>query len=273
MRILFIVSVFILVGGCTTNNPLPNKVLLYGHGGGGFDNSALFPPNSVPAMKESLEKYRLDGIEVDVQFTQDTGLIVFHDGYLENATQCKGKINAIHLAEAAGCNFRDQYHNTYTAQVITFDSLVILMNTVWLDKYLSINLQSNFEVPYKKDSLAHYFHKKMTAFKSLEKVTIECNDANLLYFLERENKEYKSYLVANIDSNSANEVFRFKLDGIVSFFKNRDDQLEKTLTDSGKVIFLYGAKFPSDYARYKYNYITAVQVDNPILALKYFKNQ
>jgi hypothetical protein len=73
MRILFIVSVFILVGGCTTNNPLPNKVLLYGHGGGGFDNSALFPPNSVPAMKESLEKYRLDGIEVDVQFTQDTG--------------------------------------------------------------------------------------------------------------------------------------------------------------------------------------------------------
>ena len=113
----------------------------------------------------------------------------------------------------------------------------------------------------------------MTAFKSLEKVTIECNDANFLYFLERENKEYKSYLVANIDSNSANEVFRFKLDGIVSFFKNRDDQLEKTLTDSGKEIFLYGAKFPSDYARYKYNYITAVQVDNPILALKYFKNQ
>ena len=92
MRILFIVSVFILVGGCTTNNPLPNKVLLYGHGGGGFDNSALFPPNSVPAMKESLEKYRLDGIEVDVQFTQDTGLLSSMTDILKMQLNAKEKL-------------------------------------------------------------------------------------------------------------------------------------------------------------------------------------
>lgn len=273
MRVSFIVFLCLVLGGCADTNPAPNTVLLYGHGGGGFDNSALYAPNSVPAMQESLEKYQLDGIEVDVQFTKDTGLVVFHDGYLESATQCKGKINAITLVETAGCFFRDQYHNTYTAQVITFDSLVTLMNTVWTDKYLSINLQSNFDVPFKKDSLAHYFHKKMKSFKSLDKITIECNDANFLYFLERESKAYKSYLVANIDAKSANEVFRFKLDGIVSFFKNRNESVEKNLTDSGKVIFLYGAKLPSDYTKYKYNYIKAFQVDNPILALKYFKNQ
>ena len=52
------------------------------------------------------------------------------------------------------------------------------MNTVWMDKYLSINLQSNFDVPYKKDSLAHYFHEKMTDFKSLDKITIECKWQN-----------------------------------------------------------------------------------------------
>jgi len=274
MRNLFIIFSSIAIGGCgNNNNPLPNQVLLYGHGGGGFDNSALFAPNSVPSMKESIEKYQLDGIEVDVQFTKDTGLIVFHDGYLESATQCKGKINAIHLKDAAGCYFRDQFYNKYSAQVITFDSLVTLMNTVWMDKYLSINLQSNFDVPYKKDSLAHYFHEKMTAFKSLDKITIECNDANFLYFLERENKEYKSYLIANIDSKSANEVYRFKLDGIVSFFENRDDIIEKDLTDSGKVIFIYGAKLPSDYAKYNYTYVTAMQVDNPVVALNFFRNQ
>ncbi len=262
-----------MVSGCGNIEPELNRVLLYGHGGGGFDNYALYAPNSVPAMQESLEKYQLDGIEVDVQFTKDTGLVVFHDGYLESATQCKGKINAITLAETAGCFYRDQYHNTYTAQVITFDSLVTLMNTVWLDRYLSINLQSNFDVPYKKDSLAHYFHKRMKAFKNLDKISIECNDANFLFFLERENREYKSYLVANIDAKSADEVFRFNLDGIVSFFENRDYIVEKNLTDSNKVIFLYGAKFASDYAKYEYNYITAFQVDNPILALKYFRNQ
>ena len=95
----------------------------------------------------------------------------------------------------------------------------------------------------------------------------------MFIFLERENREYKSYLVANIDVKSADEVFRFNLDGIVSFFENRDYVVEKNLTDSNKVIFLYGAKFASDYAKYEYNYITAFQVDNPILALKYFRNQ
>ena len=52
MRNLFIIFASIAIGGCGNNNPLPNKVLLYGHGGGGFDNSALFAPNSVPSMKE-----------------------------------------------------------------------------------------------------------------------------------------------------------------------------------------------------------------------------
>lgn len=273
MRLSIIIALIAAISGCSDPDLELNNVRLYGHGGGGFDNSALYAPNSVPAMQEALEKYQLDGIEVDVQFTKDTGLLVFHDGYLESATQCKGKINSINIGDAAGCFFRDQYYNKYDAQVITFDSLVVLMNTVWSDKYLSINLQSNFELPYQKDSLARYFHYKMKGFISLDKITIECNDANFLYFLERENKAYNSYLVADLEDRGATDVFRFNLDGIVSFFDTRNETIEKNLADSGKVIFLYGAKLPSSYAKYNYKYITAVQVDNMVLALKYFRNQ
>jgi glycerophosphoryl diester phosphodiesterase len=261
MRSWLIIYSLALLVGCKEYEPQLGNILLFGHGGGGFDNvNSKFAPNSVAAMQSSLEVYGLDGIEVDVQFTKDRDLVVFHDVFLENATQCKGKLSKVNMAEIAGCFYRDEFKNTYRQQVITLDSLITLMNTVWIDKYLSLNLQATF-------------HKKMRGFVSLEKVNVECSNANFLYYLEQQDSTYKSYLTADISKITVEDVFRFKFDGIVSSFDTRDYELEKKLVDGGKVIFLYGAKIPSDYRGYRYDHITGVQVDNPILALKYFRNQ
>ena len=92
MRFSFVILIII---GCflsCSRELLPtNTIQLIGHGGEGFSNiSALYAPNSVGSMKRALDFYALDGIEVDVRFTADSSLIVFHDEFLEQKTQCKG---------------------------------------------------------------------------------------------------------------------------------------------------------------------------------------
>ena len=81
------------------------------------------------------------------------------------------------------------------------------------------------------------------------------------------------YLISDIDTVGVRDVNGFGLDGIVGSFEVRNDTLEQDLRDSSKSIILYGQKLPNDYTRYNYANIDGVQVDNPILALKYLRNQ
>ncbi|MGB1039006.1 MAG: hypothetical protein ACPGYY_10200, partial [Bacteroidia bacterium] len=55
---------------CSKPEAPTSTVLLYGHGGAGFDNlNSLYAPNSVGSIERGLDFYDLDGVEIDVQFT------------------------------------------------------------------------------------------------------------------------------------------------------------------------------------------------------------
>lgn len=274
LQTIIVIILIVLSYGCRKEYSGPNVMRIYGHGGSGFDDlNSLYAPNSVGSISRGLDFYDLDGVEIDVQFTQDGELVVFHDGYLETSTQCKGLVNGLKLDETIGCYYRKQFNNKYEHTVISLDSFIVLVNAKWTDKYISLNVQDNFEIPYILDSLAGLFHAKLLKFNSLEKISIECSDANFLYFLKQRRNKHRCYLVADIDSVGVRDVNRFQLEGIVAKFEIRDIGLEKQLNDSAKQIILYGQKLSGDFSKYKYTYITAVQVDNPILALKYFRKE
>lgn len=273
MRISTIVLPVLLLWSCSRPETLTNKVLLYGHGGAGFDNlNSLYAPNSVGSIQRGLDFYKLDGVEIDVQFTKEGDLIVYHDKYMENMTQCKGRVNSLSIEETTGCIYRTQFQNNYDQEVISFDSFISLYNERWIGKYLNINVQAHFELEYKVDSLASFYHRKMQGYTSLGQVSTECADANFLFFLKKYDSTYSCLLVADIDSAGVEDVYRFELDGIVSSFDKRSDDLEKQLAEDNKKIFLYGHKLTRDYTNYSYQYITGVQVDNPIKAINYFSS-
>ena len=124
MRLYILVIISSLIG-CHSEDINPNDVLILGHGGLGFDNlSGQFAPNSVPSISKALDYYDLDGVEVDIQFTRDGELMVYHDTYLENSTQCKGRVNWLLMEEISSCYFRKQFSNEYNHGIITLDSLI-----------------------------------------------------------------------------------------------------------------------------------------------------
>lgn len=271
MRISFVVFISITLLCCKRHEIKKNTVLIFGHGGMGFDNlNGQFAPNSVASISKALDFYDLDGVEVDIQFTKDGNLIVFHDNYLENSTQCKGLVNSLNFNEIGDCYYRKQYSNQYTETIISFDSLITLINTHWNRKLFSLNIKNNFNIPFKVDSLGGILNQKLQKLYSTNNIFIECNDANILYALNRRNK-YQCMLVSDLDSLGVQDVFRFGLDGIVSNFKKMDSGLTQHLLDSAKKVVVYGQISPRDYRSVDYKNIYGVQIDNPIAAVKYFR--
>lgn len=271
MRLSFIILVSLILLGCEHDQPNLNKVLLLGHGGIGFDNlNGQYAPNSVPSMEISLDFYHLDGVEVDVQFTKDGELIVFHDDYLENATQCKGRISSLNLADIGTCLYRKQFSNIYNHGIITLDSLITLINERWNRKYFSFHVKDNFDVPFKIDSLAGRLHQKLRRLYAIDRVFVECRDANLLYGLKQRNN-YQCLLVSALDSTGARDVDRFGLEGIVTRFDKIDRESHHKMSKNSKRVVLHGQQKSRHFTQIDYSGIDAVQVDNPVLALRYFR--
>lgn len=274
MRLFILTAFSLFLLGCESYDPQLKKVILFGHGGMGFDLiNGKHAPNSVASIQEALDFYELDGVEVDVRFTKDGDAIVYHDAYLETATQCKGRITGLRIEQTLGCKYRKQFFNEYKEEVISLDSFANLVNSKYPNRYVSLNIQGPFDLPFILDSVAGIFHEKLKHFPFKDKLTVECSDANFLYYLKQRNSTHKCLLIAQIDSGGVKDVLGFELDGIVAKFEIRNDGLEKQLKDEGKMILLYGHKIPSNFKGYDYTYIDGVQVDNPISALKYFRNK
>lgn len=274
MRISIVIILALLLAASCGRETLPHSsIQLLGHGGEGFSNkSALYAPNTVGSLSRALDFYNLDGVEVDVRFLADTSLIVFHDAHLETATQCKGLVSRAQPADVVGCNYRKQFKNVYQQQIISLDSFIWLLNYTWL--YQRIHIQVHFEDRENKivEQLAKHYAQRVQKINDLTRITTECANANFLFYL-RNFGNFSGHLVAPLNNDGVNDVFRFGLQGIVSRFDIRNDTLEKHLKDSGKYITLYGQKLSKDYTKWRYDIVDAIQIDNPIQALKYFRDK
>lgn len=71
-----------------------NKTLIIGHRGA----SADAPENTLYAFNLALEQ-NADGVELDVQWSRDGQLVVFHDWTVERLTEGTGSVNELTLAE------------------------------------------------------------------------------------------------------------------------------------------------------------------------------
>jgi glycerophosphoryl diester phosphodiesterase len=65
-----------------------------------------FPENSISSFLEAMAQ-GADGIDIDVQITEDGGVIVMHDDTLDRTTDCSGCVSAITFDDARACRLLD----------------------------------------------------------------------------------------------------------------------------------------------------------------------
>ena len=110
------------------------KILKLGHAGLGFESVINpfnpYPPNGFTALKKAMD-YGADGVEVDVQMTKDSVLVLFHDLTLEETTDLEGCIQEKTWSEIQGGKYElGFFYDLFQSdKIIRLDSLLSWFQT------------------------------------------------------------------------------------------------------------------------------------------------
>ncbi len=87
------------LNNCSKNKSKPN-IDVFGHAGTSLHRDrAVYPANSMESVKYALDVLDADGVEIDVQMTKDSVLVLYHDAYLEQASTFNGCISQFTFKE------------------------------------------------------------------------------------------------------------------------------------------------------------------------------
>jgi glycerophosphoryl diester phosphodiesterase len=110
------------------------RIFVIGHGGAGFETAFNYlPENSLGSIERCIVALSSDGVEVDVQLTQDNELVLYHDNRLETQTNCLGCIRAKNFNEVLECRFT----KNFVTAVLTEEKIISLRSI--LERYSSRN--------------------------------------------------------------------------------------------------------------------------------------
>ncbi len=135
-KVLFSLLCALTLFSCATvdtdeiDNLNNGKILKLGHAGLGFTSPINpfnpYPTNGITALKKALE-YGADGVEVDLQMTKDSILVLYHDLKLEGSTNLEGCIQEKTWSEIEDAQyelgfFYDLFHSD---KIVRLDSLLL----------------------------------------------------------------------------------------------------------------------------------------------------
>lgn len=103
--------------------PMTTRPLIFGHRGA----SKVAPENTLPAFEAAL-RLAADGVELDVQYSADGKLVIFHNTTLDKTTDGAGRVTAHTLEELRGLDagswFGPQFAGT---RIPTLDEVLDLL--------------------------------------------------------------------------------------------------------------------------------------------------
>lgn len=95
-----------------------NKISPIGHAGKGF--SSRFPINSFEGVSNAVNM-GADGVEIDIQMTKDSVLVLYHDGTLEEQTNLEGFIHEKNWSYVQTAIYNNPLYAEY--KIISLDQL------------------------------------------------------------------------------------------------------------------------------------------------------
>jgi glycerophosphoryl diester phosphodiesterase len=283
MRVFILVSL-VLLASCTKvdtreiSNLLDGEILIYGHGGLGFDplNSER-PPNTMEGIDLALNGYGIDGVELDVQMLSDGTLVLFHDIYLEGKTNCSGELRKKTWAEISDCKYRNRIPGLQKEHKIPrLDNVISKFSKERPDARFSLHVRTIEEnVPLdEKLEFDSVFIERLSEI--LDKyplnnpVEVESGD---LYFLEKLKIRSPGLMVfvnLKIDESTIKQTMALNLDGFVT---GREDETYESIAmahDSGLYVSLFGMTTANDLVDGFNKSPDFVQVDNVRLAMQVY---
>ncbi len=185
------------------------KVEVIGHAGSAFLYPMLpfnpLPPNSIASIEKALVINKADGVEVDIQMSSDSTLILFHDSNLKAVGEPQQCVSNTKAADLLGRHYDtgpiyDLFHDE---SVISFTDLLFYLRN--LDKYPALHLDvKNFDDCLKGDQQERARQFANLLYKELEesevpkdKVIVGSSDKTLLKHFQTLDPDYSLMLDEN----------------------------------------------------------------------------
>ncbi len=105
--------------------------------------SAYAPENTIPAIRQAVEM-GADGVEFDVQRTQDGHLVVIHDETVNRTSNGFGRVVDLTLEELRRLNFSNGFVGLRTVQIPTLREVLDLLAPEGVD--INIELKNTIEL-------------------------------------------------------------------------------------------------------------------------------
>ncbi len=212
----FIAVLSVVINGCKTElvNPLSPKCI--GHGGMGIES--LQPMNSKSSVLKCLE-LGADGVEMDIQMSNDNVLFAFHDADLDNTSLTEGTINDYLATSIESCTLNGLLNGN--EKIERLDSMFN-----WLDHFpnatVTLDIKLYSKQPYTTyiQSFAKTLHQFLEDHPRKHRVLIESQDTsflNLLHLLSPNAEVY--YYTSNFQDGLA-AVTKFNYSGLTMDHKN-----------------------------------------------------
>ena len=116
--------------GCTATRPAPDpQLVVLGHAGSGFFTPIspfnFRPPSSWRGVEHAL-RLGADGVEVDLQLSQDSVVMLYHDQKLENSSTGRGCVSEHPAAALTQLRYRGGWPDDWFQheRPVTFDTLL-----------------------------------------------------------------------------------------------------------------------------------------------------
>lgn len=251
------------------------NIEVIGHAGSGFLYPILpfnsLPPNSKGSIEKALFENNADGVEVDIQMSSDSVLILFHDSDLSVMDDLSGCISSVESRNLIGKKYNTGpiYGLFHDEEIISFEALLSWF--ISLDQFPKLYLDvKNFDNCLKGDQhqravvMASKLHSIIVKFNlPLEQMVIGSSDRNLLMQLKKLNNDYSLMLDENVDFERGMEwVMQNQMQGLIIGARIADKQKIKAAHKNGLYVVVFGGRSRSSIIEIVQKYPDAIQVNN-----------
>ncbi len=190
-----------------------NKIGVLGHGGMGI--SSTYPMNSVESILNCMH-LNSDGVEIDVQMTNDGVLVAFHDKHLDELTNASGILNQMSWNEIEGsCYNFPQMHGYKVASLETIFNALQATNKI-TGKRFALDCK-NFENSITEENINTYcnaLYELIDGFGIVENVALELQSTMLIEKIHAERPDLKIFVFQAMD-NAISLAIEHELEGVV----------------------------------------------------------
>lgn len=248
------------------------RIEVIGHGGSGFTHTLnSFQPNSWPSIIRATDALLADGVEVDVQITIDSALVLYHDHRLEETTDCYGYVSDRSSAEVFSCRYNNgvQQNEFSSLELVKLQELLARYSTYENPPLiaLDIKLLADFDLqPQNWDAFVSQLVSLINQYNATAHTVVVSTNIDFLMLVRNEGPAVRLWWDANDIDPILDEAVTNGIEGFSISNSHITKEQVKKCHAAGLKVYLFNVRSQPGHEEAIGKHPDGIMSDNILLA-------